>query len=105
MGEDQEPAIQLSALRLLYNALVRLAFFRVHRFIVGVHGAAFRPVVLLRMMLTISPVGNHRKVCMAPKGVLASACGTTGLRRQRFHVSGAAGGTVILLGARQLFDR
>lgn len=56
MGEDQEPAIQLSALRLLYDALVCLAFFRVHRFIVGVHGAAFRPVVLLRMMLTMSQV-------------------------------------------------
>ena len=56
MGEDQEPAIQRSALRLLHDALFRLAFFRVHRFIAGVHGAAFRPVVLLRMMLTISQV-------------------------------------------------
>lgn len=56
MGEDQEPAIQLSALRLLYDALVCLPFFVSTGFIVGVHGAAFRPVVLLRMMLTMSQV-------------------------------------------------
>jgi hypothetical protein len=55
-GCDRVPITDFAEVSSSVQRAFRLAFFRVHRFIAGVHGAAFRPVVLLRMMLTISQV-------------------------------------------------